>query len=125
MNEVYTLAAAFITSCPDSTTKLPVKAFPTLTLDLATPVPVKAGSVGTLLSPGYTVKPANGDATIYAAFIAVTDPSFVVATPVDGGFSVTIPTGFNGQSYAVPTGCNETVTDVTTAARPTMIDVCE
>lgn len=125
INEVYTMAAAFITSCPDSNTKLPVKAFPTLTLDPATPMPVKAGSVVTLLTPDYTLKPASGSATIYAAFIAVTGPTFVVATPVDGGFSVTIPTGFNGQSYAVLTGCNETVTDDTTAAGPAVIEVCE
>ncbi|KFY32400.1 hypothetical protein V494_07869 [Pseudogymnoascus sp. VKM F-4513 (FW-928)] len=123
INEVYTMAAAFITSCPASNPKLPVKAFPTLTLDPATPMPVKAGSVVTLLTPDYTLKSVSSDVTIYAAFIAVTGPTFVVATPVNGGFSVTIPTGFNGQSYAVLTGCNETVTDETTAAGPAVIEV--
>lgn len=125
IDEVYTLAAAFITSCPASNTKLPVKAFPTLTLDPATTMPVKAGSVVTLLTPDYTLKAASGEATIYAAFIAVTGPTFVVATPVAGGFSVTIPKGFNGQSYVVLTGCNESVTDDTTAAGPAIIEVCE
>lgn len=41
IDEVYTLAAAFITSCPSSNPKLLVKAFPTLTLDPAGPMPVK------------------------------------------------------------------------------------
>jgi hypothetical protein len=125
MDEVYTLAAAFITSCPASNPKLPIKAFPTLTLDPNTSMPVKTGSVVTLLTPGYTLKPVTGTATIYAAFISVTGPTFTVATPVSGGFSVTIPAGFYGQSYAVLTSCNETVTDDTIAAGPAIIEVCQ
>lgn len=125
LDEVYTLAAAFIVSCPETNVKLPVKAFPTLTLDPTTPMPVKAGSVVTLSTPGYVLQPASGAATIYAAFISVTGPTFVVATPVEGGFSVTIPVGFNGQSYAILTSCNDTVTDDTTAAGPAIIEVCD
>ena len=124
IDEVYTLAAAFIVSCPPSNPKLPVKAFPTLTLDSATTMPVKSGSVVTLLTPDYNLQPASGVATIYAAFISVTGPTFTVATPVPGGFSVTIPEGFYGQSYAVLTSCNETVTDDTIAAGPAIIEVC-
>ena len=124
INEVYTLAAAFITSCPTTNVALPVKAFPSLVLDPTTTKPVKAGSVVTLLTPGYTLVPAAGSATVYAAFVSVTGPTFTVATPVAGGFSVTIPTGFNGQSYAVLTACNETVNDDTTAAGPAIIEVC-
>ncbi len=63
-------------------------------------------------------------AQIYAAFIAVTGPTFVPATPVNGGFSVTIPKGFAGQTYAVLTSCNETVSDDTVAAGPAIIEVC-
>lgn len=124
INEVYTLAAAFITSCPSTNVALPVKAFPSLMLDPMTTMPVKAGSVVTLLTPGYTLMPAAGTATVYAAFISVTGPTFAVATPVEGGFSVTIPTGFNGQSYAVLTSCNQTINDDTTAAGPAIIEVC-
>lgn len=123
INDVYTLAAGFITACPSSNPTLPVKAFPSLKLDPATPMPVKAGNTVTLLTPGYTLKPATGSATVYAAFISVTGPTFAVATPVNGGFSVTIPVGFSGQSYAVLTSCNETVTDDTTAAGPAIIEV--
>ncbi|KAL5349600.1 hypothetical protein ACLOAV_005895 [Pseudogymnoascus australis] len=84
---------------------------------------VKAGSTIKLLTTGYTLKAAQGVTNIYAAFISVTGPTFVVATPVDGGFQVTVPKGFSGQSYAVLTSCNETVSDDTTAAGPAIIEI--
>ncbi|KFY25571.1 hypothetical protein V491_01682 [Pseudogymnoascus sp. VKM F-3775] len=68
---------------------------------------------------------ANVVDTIYAAFISVTGPSVVKATPVAGGFSVAIPEDFNGQLYAVLTSCNETVTDDTIAAGPAIIRFAE
>ena len=63
------------------------------------------------------------DAQIYAAFIAVTRPTFVETTPVDGGFSVTLPEGFSGQTYVVLTRGNESVTDDTVAAGPAAVEV--
>lgn len=123
INEIYTLAAAFITSCPETNPMLPVKAFPTLTLDPATTMPVKAGSTVTLMTPNYKLVGTSDEQTIYAAFISVTGPTFVVATPVEGGFSVTIPEGFNGQSYVVLTGCKDAVTDETAAAGPAIIEI--
>lgn len=60
---------------------------------------------------------------MYAAFIAVTGPTFVEATPVDGGFSVEVPEGFAGQTYVVLTGCDKSVTDDTVAAGPAIIEV--
>lgn len=60
---------------------------------------------------------------VYAAFIAVTGPTFVEATATDGGFTVEIPEGFAGQTYVVLTGCNEAVTDDTVAAGPAIIEV--
>lgn len=53
----------------------------------------------------------------------MTGPTFVEATPVDGGFSVVIPEGFAGQTYAVLTGCNESVTDETVVAGPALIEI--
>lgn len=85
---------------------------------------MKAGSTIKLLTTGYTLKAAQGVTNIYAAFISVKGPTFVVATLVDGGFQVTAPKGFSRQSYAVLTSCNETVSDDTTAARPAIIGVC-
>jgi hypothetical protein len=122
INDVYTLAAGFITSCPSNNVALPVKAFPSLTLDPKTPKPVKAGSTVTLLTPK-EIRPIAGQRAFYAAFISVTGPTFVAATPVKGGFSVKIPAGFNGQSYAVITRCDEAVSDDTTVAGPAIIEV--
>lgn len=122
-NEVYSLASGFITSCPESNAKLPVKAFPAVAVSADTKTPIKAGDEIVLQTPGYELKGANGDAKIYAAFVAVTGPVFADATPVDGGFKVTIPTGFAGQTYAVLTSCKDAVNDDTIAAGPAIIEI--
>ena len=51
INEVYSLASQFIVSCPPDSPTLPVKAFPVLTMDPKTTMPVKTGSTVTLLTP--------------------------------------------------------------------------
>ncbi|KAI4285127.1 MAG: hypothetical protein L6R38_000877 [Xanthoria sp. 2 TBL-2021] len=128
-NEVYTLAAPFIKSCPSTNPPLPVKAFPMLTASPENPKTVTSGTKITLLTDGYTVKPADGQSQIYAAFITVTGPVFTEATPVEGGFSLTVPTADEGkapvagQMYVVLTGCNTVVTDETTAAGPAIVEV--
>ncbi|KAL8737739.1 MAG: hypothetical protein Q9181_001396 [Wetmoreana brouardii] len=128
-NEVYTLAAPFIVSCPSSNAPLPVKAFPTLTSSPDNPKRITAGTKITLLTPKVTVKATDGKSPIYAAFITVTGPVFTEATPVDGGFSLTVPTApegtapIAGQSYVVLTGCNTTVTDDTVAAGPAVLEI--
>jgi hypothetical protein len=118
LNEVYSLASQFIVSCPQSNPPLPVKAFPKLTLAANTQMPVKTGDTVVLQASDVHLA---GD-KIYAAFIAVTGPTFVQATPVDGGFSVAIPAGFAGQTYVVITNC-EQVTDDTVAAGPAVIEI--
>ena len=52
-NEVYTLAAPFIRSCPESNPPLPVKAFPTLTASPENPKTINSGTEITLLTDGY------------------------------------------------------------------------
>jgi Ferritin-like domain len=110
-DDVYSLAAPFIVSCPSSNTPLPVKAFPTLTA--SGPTPIVAGSTVTLATKGYSLQ---GDGQLYAAFVTVTGPIFVPATATSGGYSVTIPNGVNGQSYVILTACKEAVSDDTTLA---------
>ncbi|GFP51849.1 protein rds1 [Trichoderma asperellum] len=122
LDEVYSLASGFITSCPSSNPPLPVKAFPKLQLAPTTAMPVTAGATVTLLTPGYTLKAEKG-IQIYAAFIAVTGPTFVPAKPVNGGFSIMLPKGFAGQTYVVLTTCKEGVSDDTTAAGPAIIEI--
>ncbi|KAG6063216.1 hypothetical protein E4U16_000990, partial [Claviceps sp. LM84 group G4] len=73
---------------------------------------------------GYTIQAPQGSTGIFAAFIAVTGPTFVEATAVDGGFTVKVPQGFAGQTYVVLTGCNNgTVSDDTVVAGPAVLEV--
>jgi hypothetical protein len=121
LDEVYTLAAAFIVSCPASNPALPVKAFPTLTL--TTTGTIKSGSTITLATPGYTLAAADGKTPIYAAFITVTGPIYADVTPCDGGFTLVVPEGINGQSYVVLTACTDAVNDSTVAAGPAIVEI--
>ncbi|KAK0663574.1 hypothetical protein DIS24_g1107 [Lasiodiplodia hormozganensis] len=121
LNEVYTLAAQFITSCPSDNAPLPVKAFPTLVASSEDEW-VKTGSTVMLSTPGYEVQAADG-VQIYGAFITVTGPVVAEATRVEGGFTVVVPEGVNGQSYVVLTGCKDTVTDDTVAAGPAIVEI--
>lgn len=120
-DEVYTLAASFIVSCPSTNAALPVKAFPSLAL--GTEGAIKSGDTITLLTPGYALLPASGTGPVYAAFIAVTGPTLVEATAVSGGFTVVVPAGFNGQTYVVLTGCKDSVTDNTISAGPAIVEI--
>ncbi|RDW79952.1 hypothetical protein BP6252_04590 [Coleophoma cylindrospora] len=121
IDEVYTLASSFIVSCPSTNAALPVKAFPSLSL--GTKGAIKSGDTITLLTPGYMLVPASGVGPIYAAFIAVTGPTLVQASPVDGGFTVVVPAGFNGQTYVVLTGCKDSVTDDSISAGPAIVEI--
>lgn len=125
LNEVYTLAAPFIVSCPASNPKLPVKAFPSLTLDAATPMPVKVGDTVKFALKANTALPAT---KIYAAFITVNGPVFQTATVVDGGNAVMvkIPESMGviaGQSYVVLTSEDKHVTDDCTLAGPGIVEI--
>lgn len=122
LNEVYTLAAQFITSCPADNAALPVKAFPTLMASSDDAV-IKTGSTIMLSTPGYEVAAATKDVPIYGAFITVLGPVVAEATKVDGGYTVVVPEGINGQSYVVLTGCKDAVTDDTVAAGPAIVEV--
>ena len=116
-NEVYTLAAGFIKSCPSDNPALPVKAFPSLSAS-SKDTPIKTGSTVLLGTTGYKI-----EGTVYAAFIAVTGPTFVEAKAVNGGYEVVVPKGFAGQSYVVLTSCNTAATDDTILAGPAIVEI--
>jgi len=116
-NEVYTLAAQFITGCPSTNAPLPVKAFPVITAS-STDAAIKTASKVMLTTKGYKI-----DGTVYGAFITVTGPIFVDATAVDGGFEVEVPEGIAGQSYVVLTSCNTAATDDTIVAGPAIVEI--
>ena len=117
LNEVYTLAAAFITSCPSSNTALPVKAFPTLTATQG--IPAAPGisftfSVTGSLPSGFFVTFVNG-------------LEIISVTPTMQGslIAATIPTTVSGQTYVVLTNSNVTTTlqDANVLFGPAIIEV--
>ncbi|MCJ1477630.1 hypothetical protein MMC13_006303 [Lambiella insularis] len=120
-DEVYTLAAPFIVSCPASNPTLPVKAFPSLAL--GTTGTIVSGETITLLTTGYSLAAVDGSSPLYTAFITITGPIFGLATPVAGGFSVVVPAGVNGQSYVVLVNCNDLVSDDTVMAGPAIVEI--
>ncbi|EHL00801.1 putative protein rds1 [Glarea lozoyensis 74030] len=121
-NEVYTLAAGFIVSCPSTNGALPFKAFPGITL--VTTGPLAAGTEIVLQTPGYVLQGADGSSNLYAAFIMVTGGVFAEAIGIDGGFKVVIPEGVNGQVYVVLTGCSEgPITDDNVGAGPAILEI--
>lgn len=89
MNEVYSLAAPFITSCPSSNPALPVKAYPTLSLS-----PAKA-------KPGHSVTLTleDTDSADYVVFLSGLDKTYVEIK--DG--KVEVPKGLLGTVYVVAT----------------------
>lgn len=100
LNEVYTLAASFITSCPASNPALPVKAFPGLTATQGEP---------TSQGIAFTFQPASAPpATFFVTFVSGLATTSVAGT-MDGDLvSVVIPDTVQGQSYAFITTQNVT-----------------
>lgn len=123
-NQVFSLAAPFIVSCPESNPPLPVKAFPALAL--TTTDEIRTGSTITFSSSGYSVaQPQGGNIPVYLAWIAVTGPTFTEVTVSSDGtsFTSTVPEGFHGQSYAILTTCSDKVSDDTTIAGPLLVEI--
>jgi hypothetical protein len=107
LNEVYTLAAAFITSCPSTNPALPVKAFPSATFPAKT-------------TPGATVPvtfTSNSTTPLFVAFYTGLSQEFA---PIKDG-KVTIPADLKGQVYAVVTSNGTVVTDDNIVAGPAIL----
>ncbi|KAJ5813658.1 uncharacterized protein N7503_000408 [Penicillium pulvis] len=118
-NEVYTLAAPFITACPSTNGKLPVMAFPTLTMS-STNTLMNGSTVQLTAGSGFNTSSTN----LYAAFITVTGPVWApLQSSGSGMFTVTIPSGVAGQSYVVLTQGNTTATDDNIVAGPAIVEI--
>lgn len=138
-DEVYSLAALFIKSCPSSNPALPVKAFPTLTLTgatasnstnaTATNSNAKAPAAPYVTTGStITVAIAKGQIAgqVQLAYPTVTGPVFAEAKVLPDGKSVSsvVPAGVCGQVYAVLVSCGVTaVTDDNILAGPAVIEV--
>ena len=100
LNPVFTLAAAFIKSCPSSNPPLPVKAFPTLTATQGTPtaegIPFTFSVAGSL--PG----------SFFVTFVSGLDVTSVAATAKGSMITTMVPPTAMGQTYAFITNANVT-----------------
>ena len=109
LNEVFSLAAPMITSCPESNPVLPVKPFPTLTF------PADA-------LPGRKViiefDEGDNDGDLFVAFYTGLTQEFA---PIADDKSVTIPDDLIGTVYAVVSTDGSMATDATTVAGPAIL----
>ncbi|KAF2014290.1 hypothetical protein BU24DRAFT_481727 [Aaosphaeria arxii CBS 175.79] len=119
LDQVFTLASPFIKSCPESNGKLPVKAFPGLMVDAASKDIKTNATIALNLQ-----QPIDSHEKLYAAWIAVTGPTFTPATLVGGNkIETTVPEGFHGQTYVLITKDNEKVSDDCVAAGPAIVEI--
>ncbi|KAI9714203.1 MAG: hypothetical protein M1812_006424 [Candelaria pacifica] len=116
LNPVYTLAAAFITSCPASNAALPVKAFPALTATQGEPT---SQGISFTFSTKMTLTQK-----FYITFASGLNVTSVDATLNNGQISTTIPTTITGQSYAFVTSSSVTaLNDSVILAGPAIVEV--
>jgi hypothetical protein len=101
--------------------QLPLKAFPALSVGATGTI--NSGDVISINAPGYILVAKNGKDDIYTAFINVTRSIYADATPIEGGFKVTVLEGTNGQSYVALTTCKDCVTDKAVSAGSSIIEV--
>lgn len=109
-NEVFTLAAGFITSCPSTNPALPFKAFPSLALSAAKP--------GETATATFKIPDAYKDKPVFVSFLTGL-AQMVVAVGKDN--TVKVPEGLTGTVYAIVIGSNATVTDAITIAGPAIL----
>ncbi|KDQ57093.1 hypothetical protein JAAARDRAFT_58577 [Jaapia argillacea MUCL 33604] len=99
LNEVYSMASNFITSCPSTNPTLPVKAFPALDLAVASPSPAFPNSKK--ITPGSTISVTSSaissSTEIFLVFFTGLDQIFVKV--VDG--KAVVPESLRGTVYAV------------------------
>ena len=119
LNEVYTIASPFIASCPSSNPKLPVTAFPSLSIS---PMGAVMSNSMITLTPGEGFDMSH-EGEVHAAFITVTGPVFAKVEHGDSGYTLTVPSDIAGQSYVVLTSSGSEVTDDTVLAGPGIVEV--
>ncbi|KAF7511008.1 hypothetical protein GJ744_005554 [Endocarpon pusillum] len=118
-NPVYTLAASFIVSCPESNAPLPFKAFPALSSDSGSPL-----AMGMPAEFSF-----DGDAAgKYATFVSGLTVTSVMIEHSGDSFEVVIPEGISGQSYVFVTNADVTggpgsLTDSAINAGPAVVEV--
>lgn len=119
-NEVYTLAAQFIASCPSTNAALPVKAFPSLTFETSTQA--ASGTTGSFTSTASSLP-----SSAYLAFLSgPVAPVYVNATIAGSTVTATIPPSMlDGQVYAILTSQSSgaVIADSAVLAGPAVVEV--
>lgn len=108
LNQVFSLASPFITSCPASNPALPVTAFPTL-------------AVSGTATPGKSVKLVFNNTGSGDKFLAVFTGLSTEFAKIGSDNTATLPKGLQGTAYAVVTNNGTSATDDTTVAGPTIL----
>jgi len=108
-NQVYTLAAPFIKSCPSSNPALPVKAFPSFKVNTEGPY-----------SSGQKISINVPSGAKYAAFVAAAGTTFQPVS--EGTATIEIPSYATGQSYLILTN-SKAIGDSATVAGPAIVYV--
>ncbi len=118
LNPVYTLAAAFIESCPSTNAALPVKAFPALTATQGLPT---AQGISFTFTTELTLTQK-----FFITFASGLNVTSVEATLTNGMISTTIPPTISGQSYAFVTSAmaaENMLNDTIILAGPAVLEV--
>lgn len=115
-NQVYTLASAFIKSCPDGNYPLPFTAFPALALQNTTPV--RQNSMVTLKPTGVKLT-----GKLYCAWPNVAGTVYSAVTIKSGNAHCRVPHAVAGQAYAVLTTSSDSLSDDNTVAGPAIVAV--
>lgn len=115
-NGIYTLAAAFIKSCPSSNAMLPFKAFPELTAITGNPT-----------APGVQFLFGSNAETTGDVFITFVNGLSTISQPalkMGIWYMAPVPVGVEGQTYALLTSKNVTkLTDSDVIAGPAILEV--
>ncbi|KAG8956474.1 hypothetical protein FRC03_010824 [Tulasnella sp. 419] len=110
LNEVFSLAAAFIKSCPSTNPPLPVKAFPALTVKTTSPTP------GSEIEVSFDSSYSNAQKFFLSFYSGLTKTT----VELNSEHKAVIPQGLTGTVYVVATS-SEDVTDETTVAGPSIL----
>lgn len=108
MNQIFSLATPFITSCPTSNPKLPVAAFPALT------------TTGTVAA-GQSIKLVYKNSGQGDRWLALLSGLTMHFSKIASDNTATLPAGLQGTVYAVVTNSGTAATDATTVAGPDIL----
>jgi hypothetical protein len=123
-NEVFSLASAFITSCPATNPALPVKAFPTLQVTAGVPPSgLDVTNDYITFKAGITLQPNTAYYLHFINGLTVTPVKAFVGA--NGILAANIPANVFGQVYVVASATTEVPNDSNILAGPAILEVLD